>query len=380
MHPSAVAAPTASDTPARTASRSLTDGPAPAADAGGGVTPYSFEDALEEILGAGSRTASSLGFGYRRLWATLVAATGGKRSRPALFMETYRAWGGSDDRAAAMVGAAIELLHTAFVVHDDVIDGDDTRRGSPNVSGWHVGQARGVGVAESRASEYGATAGILAGDLALAAAVRAVATCPAPRPTVHRLLELFDRALHTSAAGELADVWMSLGVHQAGLHETLTVEERKTGVYSFSLPLQAGVFMADGPAGAVEPAGEVGRCLGIAYQLVDDLNGVFGDPDVTGKSTLSDLRSGKQTPLIAHARTTALWSDIAPHIGRPDLTEPQAAGVRRLLTESGSLRFVEQLACDYVDAALARCRDMTMPPALVSWITALTSDLLRRAA
>jgi geranylgeranyl diphosphate synthase type II len=342
--------------------------------------PYTFDEALQDILAAGARSASSLGFGYRRLWATLVDATGGKRFRPALFTTTYRAWGGTDDRAAATVAAAIELLHTAFVVHDDVIDGEDTRRGRPNVSGSHVDQARGIGADELRANGYGAAAGILAGDLALAAALRAVATCPAPRATVLHLLDLFDSALHTSAAGELADVRLSLGVDAAPLSETLTVEERKTGVYSFSLPLQAGAVLAGACADAVETAGKVGRCLGIAYQLVDDIDGVFGDQELTGKSTLSDLRRGKQTPLIAHARTTSSWPAIASYVGNPDLTDLEAAHVRSVLTDCGSRRFVEDLVGDYLGAAQALCEEGDMPPALVSWITSMTADLFRRAA
>jgi geranylgeranyl diphosphate synthase type II len=130
----------------------------------------------------------------------------------------------------------------------------------------------------------------------------------------------------------------------------------------------------------VERAGEVGRYLGIAYQLVDDINGVFGDSTITGKSTLSDLRSGKQTPLIAHARTTAHWPDIAPYVGRADLSDVQAACVRQLLTDNGSLRFVEELAGVYADGALTLCREMEMPPALVTWIDAMATDLLTRAA
>jgi geranylgeranyl diphosphate synthase type II len=91
--------------------------------------------------------------------------------------------------------------------------------------------------------------------------------------------------------------------------------------------------------------------LGIAFQLLDDLHGVFGDPAVTGKSVLTDLREGKQTPLVAHARTTASWPGIAAHLGRPDLTEADAAVVRGLLEECGSRRFVEELAADYVRGA-----------------------------
>ena len=340
---------------------------------------FTADRALLDILSEASATSALMGFGYRRLWGTLVEATdGGKRFRSALLAVAYRAWGGTDTQAAAAVGAAVELLHTAFVVHDDVIDGDDTRRGRPNVSGSHAEEARAAGVSEARAREYGSAAGILAGDLALAAALRAVAFCPAPQPTVRRLFDLFDRALHTTAAGELADVWMSLGADHPSLPEILAAEERKTAAYSFTLPLQAGAVLAQAPDHVVDSAGDVGRRLGISFQLVDDLLGVFGDPAATGKSVLSDLRTGKQTPLIAHARTTAWWPEIRAYVGRADLTETEAARTRRMLTECGSRSFVEDLALDYADSALTACREMGMPPALVTWITSMTGELLER--
>ncbi len=354
--------------------RALTeDRPAP-----DGVTRLATVDgALTGALSEGSATSASMGFAYRRLWGTLAEATdGGKRFRSGLFTAAYRAWGGTDMHAAASVGAAIELLHTAFLVHDDVIDGDDMRRGRLNVSGAHLEQARSAGVPEPRAREYASAAGIIAGDLALTAALRTVAFVPAPQATMRRLFDLFDRALHITAAGELADVWMSLGSDHPTLPEILSAEERKTGAYSFTLPLQAGAALAGASEHTIEAAGDVGRQLGIAYQLVDDLLGVFGDPAATGKSVLSDLRSGKQTPLIAHARSTSLWPDIERYVGRADLTAEQAALARELLTVSGSRGFVVDLAEDYADAALTAARDMGMPGQLVTWIATMTTDLL----
>jgi geranylgeranyl diphosphate synthase type II len=153
---------------------------------------------------------------------------GGKRFRPALVIATHDALAGTCPGAAVEVGAAVELLHTAFVIHDDVIDGDDLRRGRLNVSGTFRAQALSAGAAPHDADEFGRTAGILAGDLALAAAIRAVATCGAPTEVVHRLLDLFDAALHTSAAGELADVRLSLGLEEASLSQSLSMEEQKT--------------------------------------------------------------------------------------------------------------------------------------------------------
>ncbi len=149
--------------------------------------------------------------------------------------------------------------------------------------------------------------------------------------------------MHTTAAGEFADVRLSLSIGAASVPESLAMEEKKTSAYSFALPLQAGAVLAGADNRTVDRLGEAGRVLGIAFQLVDDLLGVFGDPARTGKSATSDLRAGKQTPLLAHARSTTEWERIRPYVGR-DLTDDELAEARQLLTTSGSRRFVEELA------------------------------------
>ena len=308
------------------------------------MTARTTDEALRRLLDGGRARAAAIDSEHARLWEALAAATeGGKRVRPALVVAAHDALGGSCSAAAVEVGAAVELLHTAFVIHDDVIDGDSLRRGRLNVSGTFHADALTSGAGPEEARNFGRTAGILAGDLALAAAVRTVATCPAATEVVHRLLDLFDAALHTTAAGELADVRLSLGVGAATLAESMAMAEQKTSAYSFALPLQAGAVLAGADEATVARLAGAGRMLGIGFQLVDDLLGVFGDPARTGKSATSDLRTRKQTPLLAHARTTADWDRIEPYVGR-DLTDDELDEARRLLTSSGSRRFVEELS------------------------------------
>jgi geranylgeranyl diphosphate synthase, type II len=324
--------------------------------------PAPFEVALERVLAEGLDRARATGDEQHALWAALADATrGGKRFRPALLAAAYDALGGADQVAAGHLGAAVELLHTAFVVHDDVIDDDHVRRGRLNVSGTFRQGALDEGAAPQVATHLGLTAGILAGDLALAAAIRTVATCPVDTATTVRLLDLFDRALHTTASGELADVRFSTGTAQPSLGEALTMEEQKTSAYSFELPLQAGAVLAGAADDVVERLGEAGRMLGVAFQLQDDLLGVFGDPRVTGKSAVTDLREGKQTPLMAYARTTPLWAGIAAHLGSAELTEEDAEIVRCLLVECGARDFVEGLAADYVVGACTILEELQLP-------------------
>ncbi|WP_165962640.1 polyprenyl synthetase family protein [Occultella glacieicola] len=336
---------------------------------------------LRDFLDKGAVRSGLLGEPYQQLWSDLAGAlSGGKRFRPALLVGVYRAHGGTDEHLAATVAAGVELLHTAFVIHDDVIDGDQTRRGLPNVSGAAAGRARAAGVDEAHANAYAQTAGILAGDLALVGAVRTISQCGAESATVSRVLDLVDQAVHASAAGELADVGLSVGIGSATIGEVLTMAELKTAVYSFVLPLQAGAVLAGSPEPVVDRLGDLGRLVGIAFQLQDDVLGVFGDEEQTGKSCLTDLREAKQTPLIAHARTTRQWPLIAPFHGNADLTQEQADRACALLEECGSRQFIEDLAHSYLGAALAIADEVGLPREFLGWVSTLTTGLLRSAA
>jgi geranylgeranyl diphosphate synthase type II len=332
-----------------------------------------------EFFAAG--TARATGDESRALWEAMADAShGGKRLRPALLLATYEAFGGTRPDVAGHVADAVELLHTAFVMHDDVIDHDLHRRGRPNVFGAFEARGRAAGASASRAHRYGQAAGILAGDLALVGATRLVATADTDRETVARLLDLLDDTVRLTAEGELGDVRLGLLVDQPTLTDVLTVEEHKTAVYSFSLPMLAGAVLAGAPAGVLPRLDRLGRLLGIAFQLQDDLLGTFGDEATTGKSTLSDLREGTVTALVVHARTTAAWAVIAPHLGDPDLTPAAADHVRDALTRCGARQLVEDLVDRHTDEARQLARDIGP---VVGVVDRLVDDLLtvaRRAA
>ena len=327
------------------------------------------DEALSRILDGGRRRAAAIDAHHALLWEALCGATeGGKRFRPALVVATHDALGGGASDAAAEVGAAVELLHTAFVIHDDVIDDDHVRRGRPNVSGTFRALAGIDGADLEVAAGYGLTAAILAGDLALAAAVRTVALSGAPAPVVERLLDLFDTALHRTASGELADVRHSLDLAPATLAQSLEMEAQKTSAYSFALPLQAGAVLAGADHETTTRLGEAGRAMGIAFQLADDLIGVFGDPARSGKSATCDLRTRKQTPLLVHARSSDQWDAIRGYVGR-DLDDAELDEVRALLSSSGSRTFVEELAEQHLAEARSVLADLGIALDVVDALT-----------
>lgn len=341
-------------------------------------TPDGVTEELDRLLASGLDRSARLGQDHRELWDALsLASGGGKRFRPGLVVAAHDALGGTSAASVARVGAALELLHTAFVVHDDVIDGDDVRRGRPNVSGTFATAAREQGADQPTARHYGDAAGILAGDLALVSAVRLVARCQAPAHLVDELLDLLEDTVHATATGELADVRLGLhlGGHPVTLDEALRVAEQKTAVYSFQLPLQAGAILAGATADVTEALARLGRLVGIGFQLLDDLLGVFGNEASTGKSVLTDLREGKHTALLAHARTTSAWSDLRGLVGDPDLDHHDAGRARDLLEGCGARAAVQKLADHHLEEALAAAAREPIPAALARVLTELVGDI-----
>jgi len=341
--------------------------------------PPAVEHEIRRLLQRGRALPGTFGSSdHHLLWSALADATeGGRRFRPALLLSAHDALGGARQDAAIQVAAAVEILHTAFVVQDDVIDGDQVRRGAPTLPAAVAAKTRREGASLHAARRVGDAAGILAGDLALATALRAVAGCAAPAPVVESLLDLMESSLHASAAGEIADVRLPLlpAERPELLKDALTVAELKTAVYSFQLPLHAAGLLADATPERLEALDAIGALLGIGFQLVDDLVGVFGDEDRTGKSTVGDLREGKRTALVAHAAGTEHWPQLRSLLGSEDLTADGARRARTLLTESGSRAWVEDLARWHLDSSVEVAARHDLPPALVTSLAATVEEI-----
>lgn len=311
--------------------------------------------------------ASAYDPSYRRLWESARdAADGGKRIRPRFVLTAFRGLGGTDQEAAYTAAVAYELLHTAFLLHDDVIDGDTVRRGRPNVAGAFSADAVARGADSGRGRRWGEAGAILAGDLLLHAASSRLARVRADEWTRERLFEILDNGVFVTAAGELADVALAerMGPDVPLLDDVLAMTEHKTAAYSVSAPLMTGGLLAGGGEDVLMPLAEYGRLVGIAFQLGDDLLGVFGREDLTGKSIMSDLRHGKETSLIAYARGTARWQDLESSLGRGDLDLREAGRLATVLEECGARRFVERLLSQHVERAVALLDTPSIPPAL----------------
>ncbi|KQY24023.1 hypothetical protein ASD16_00110 [Cellulomonas sp. Root485] len=333
---------------------------------------------LQEFLDARVRAAAARSDVAARLWADLADGVGGKLMRPRLAVAAYLGLGSDDAAAIAPVAAAIEVLHTAMLVHDDLLDHDEVRRGRPNVAGATRARLVGRGLKERTLTDQVLAAGLLAGDLAIASAFALVASAPADRTALVRVVGLLAEGIETTVVGELLDVTASLSSPRDV--DALAVAELKTAAYSGSLPLVVGAVLAGADDAQVARLGAVGSALGVAFQLADDDLGVFGDPAVTGKSVLSDLREGKRTELLRRAYAMADEAGCAvldAHVGRADLDEAGAAAVRDVLVSSGALDAVRELT----RATGQRARELAVdgvPEPLGGYLVGVVDDLVGR--
>jgi geranylgeranyl diphosphate synthase type I len=276
-----------------------------------------------------------------------LVLAGGKRLRPAFCHWAYVGAGGSpDDPLVVDGGAALELLHTFALVHDDVMDGSKMRRGRPAIHSHFIARHyenawRGEG------RRFGEGAAILVGDFAFVYADQLFRTAP---PVAR---EVFDELRVELCVGQYLDLVGTASASSDAIQAS-RIARYKSGKYTVERPLHLGAALA-GRLDHLAPAlSEVGLPLGEAFQLRDDLLGVFGDASVTGKPVGDDLREGKLTPLVAFAarRADAAGMGLLALLGRPDLDASQIGALQSFLVECGARDEVEREIERLVDQSL----------------------------
>ncbi|MGW1560435.1 polyprenyl synthetase family protein [Streptomyces sp. NPDC002144] len=271
------------------------------------------------------------------------AENGGKLTRSRFVWWALRACGGSEPpraRAALRVGAALELVQTCALVHDDVMDEAPTRRGRPAL---HID----VAAQYPEAGRLGEAAAILAGDLALAWADDVVADTELPRETARRVRELWSAMRTEMVAGQYLDVHGE-ATSARSLLRAIRAARLKSALYSVERPLALGAALADAGPAATRALCSAGRCVGLAFQLRDDLLDAFADPRDTGKPAGGDIRSGKPTYLaaVAQARAEASGDERAQAVlrgtlGLRDASDAEVAAVREVFAATGAKDTVE---------------------------------------
>jgi geranylgeranyl diphosphate synthase, type I len=272
-----------------------------------------------------------------------LVLAGGKRLRPAFVYWGYRATGAEHADAVLQPAAAVELLHNFALIHDDVMDRSASRRGWPTV---HEALAR-AHADEGLVGDpawFGVGAAILAGDLAFVWADQLFDEAPLPAAALARARAVFTRLRIEVMAGQYLDLRLA-GRADAVEDDSLQVALLKSGRYTVTRPLQLGAALGTPDAGLDAALCAYGDAVGIAFQLRDDILGLFGDPGETGKSAAEDLREGKRTMLILRALATAgepERRELGALLGNPDVGERDADLAREIVVSTGALAAVER--------------------------------------
>lgn len=288
---------------------------------------------------------------------------GGKRMRPSMVIAACCAVGG-DRKKAVPLAAAIEYIHNFTLVHDDLMDGDDRRRGMTTI---HVG--------------YGMPTAILAGDALFAKAFDIIAELDVPDSVLRKILKITTVAVWDLARGQQMDINNENG-------EDVTMDE-----YIETIRLKTSVLFAAGAAGGAMIGGaddatvsrihEYAMSLGIAFQMFDDILGITGDPAVTGKSSGNDIRKGKSTVIVCHAlkniKDPAKMKQFRSILRKSDASEAEIDIVRNILKDAGSIDYAIKTAEEYTEKAISEL-DCLKPSKEKDFMTALARFAMARDA
>lgn len=282
-----------------------------------------------------------------------VTHLGGKRLRPTLAVVGYRAAGGQDDELALDAAVALELLHIFMCVHDDIMDRDNERHGGLNINGRYNEILSQV-VDESERNHLAQSMSLLAGDLLLTFVYEVIGELGVSAETRLQLMGRVNATNFDTVGGQQLDVLYPLE-GELSVERLLKIPHYKTGIYSFVNPLLFGVALAGGSDEHLKSClREYGENLGITFQVVDDILGVFGSTEVTGKSILSDMQENKPTILrhFGFELSDATQREVLQSsFGKPSAGNNDLAAVKKVMTDNGAKERTAALAGEYAKQA-----------------------------
>ncbi len=336
---------------------------------------------LDDFLDERAAELAPLGPDAQRLVSEArTSVRGGKRFRAAFCHWGHRAIRPEvvDEVALARACASLELLHASALVHDDFMDASDTRRGRPSTHRTFEHEHRGSGW-RGDPEQYGASAAILLGDLLLSWSDELLRRCGLPMERVVAALDVFDRCRSEVITGQFLDVSVQAR-GEADVDAAMTVLRYKSAKYSIERPLHIGATLAGASESQLAELSAFGLPLGEAFQLRDDLLGVFGDPATTGKPAGDDLVEGKRTVLVALAldaapRARAQRLDDA--LGTP-LTPADVDELRGIIEDSGARAQVEEVIGHLADRAVESLQAADVDPDAREVLTQLAAAATQR--
>lgn len=278
---------------------------------------------------------------------------GGKRLRPTLMILGYQAAGGDDIDLALDAALSLEIFHSFVLIHDDVMDGDDRRHGAPNITGMYDRRfARKLPPGEARKTAE--SIAILAGELNEAFTFEIISELNLPAEVRFELMSHMQTILFETGAGQQLDV-ISPTWKNPNKTKIEKVNFYKTAQYTITSPLNFGVITSGKSSLLKEDFAHYGREVGAAFQITDDMLGMFGATRQTGKPVATDLREGKRTMLVYYAKQLARpieWKAIETRLGKHNLSNDDIKLVRSIIKSSGAHAKADVAIRDHLHKAI----------------------------
>jgi len=303
----------------------------------------------------------------------------GKRLRPLFAYLGFLGTGSKPSIEILRACASLELVHVCALMHDDVMDASDTRRGAPSIhrafEAMHVEEKL-----SGSAAQFGISSAILLGDLALVWSAKMLHQSGIDGATLFRSLPMYDEMRVELMAGQYLDVYEQ-ALASESVERSLKVARYKSGKYTIERPLHFGAALGDGNPDLFTTYSNYGLPLGEAFQLRDDILGIFGDPQETGKPAGDDLREGKRTVLLAKVMELAdstQKSEISSTLGNQSLNLAQVNKVREIFVSTGALSEVENLISKLTSSAQSALEHGEIDPMATSALTQLLTIVTQR--
>jgi geranylgeranyl diphosphate synthase type I len=354
------------------------EGEAPLAD----IRPQ-IQASLDEFLAQQKPILQAIGAETLPLWdSAKTLLNGGKRLRPLFcFWGWSAAFGEMNHRDAVITAASsLEFLQACALVHDDVMDGSDTRRGLPAAHRQFASLHRGsqwLGIPD----RFGEGAAILLGDLCLSWADQLLLTSGLPTANLNAAKSVYNEMRTELMAGQYLDL-LEQARGGGSVERALRVVRYKSAKYTIERPLHIGAALALAPQEVFDAYSGYGLPLGEAFQLRDDILGVFGDPKVTGKPAGDDLREGKRTVLIAIATERAnpqQLQSIHELLGDEHLSLNGIEILREIIRDTGSLDYTENLISELLEQSLIALHAAPLEQTAVTTLTDLAHKSVQRS-
>lgn len=306
---------------------------------------------------------------------------GGKKLRGALVKLGNECFNGKNEKAILQASIAMEIIQSFLLIHDDIMDQDELRRGKPTIH-HQFETIHKQKYKKGDSSHYGICLGIVLGDTSFSLAIGILCASSLPDKVKIRALDLLNKILLNTTYGQALDVTYEC-FETITYEDVLRVHTHKTAYYTITGPLSIGAALAGAENNQIEKIKHFGQPIGIAFQIRDDILGMYSDEKTLGKPVDSDIREGKNTLLIVKALELANKKDkefLQSHYGKTNLSKRNVEKIRKIIKDTGSLEYSNQLGWQLVQEGKSFIPEITTDPSLQKILASFADFMMERGS